>query len=938
MKDKKSLCVLLLSIIVLLLAPAGAGSYTSGGATLGANSGSYGEVVSTTDNLASTVSAGSTGPIDLNIYKKAVRSDGVFAEADLQVDQGIVNSYTASAISDKVKNQVTSKATLNVNNALYYYAAVDAGRYINSPTLFAGARIEGYDGSLKGWSGSAYAKTNTAGATESFTKADGSSVYLEGLSFTPSKESNIYATVFDGFAGTASTTATATLADTTTVDLSAHVEGALNSHGSATGAESQDGDSLGAPVIADLGLHADTPTNVWGTSKFYVNPLPPVNGIQDAVNAAWDGDQINLASGNYFEQGIQVDKDLTIQGTSSNDVTLFGQGARLFDILPAAKVAMYGMALTDGVAIDGGAIYNAGDLTVGPDMAFVDNYATRYGGAIYNAGTLTTKDALFYSNTADWEGGAIFNDGAGTATIAESLLEWNDAQGGAPGAWGGAISNYGTMTVVQSELENNYAYDGGAIINWGVLDVLNSYLHNNWATSPIQGGGAIYNLGTATVGSSTLVQYNSAAEGGAFYNTGILDIRDSANVNNNYANNGGAIYNDFGSVTVRAGAKVNSNQASGSGGAIYNNFGSVDVGTGAQINANQAIDGGAIYNEEGSVTVRSNAQVNSNNAVGDGGAIYSTGSSAAVNVIENAQINSNVAYLGGSLFNVGGSTATMSDSAQMRYNAAGFGGAVWNGYAGSSFTMNGNAWLDHNTATDNGGAIINTQGATTTLNGNSRLSYNQAQASWGLGGAILNVYDGATLTINDAVSIDHNAAAVNGGAIFNEDATVVMNGGKISYNQAPKGGAIYNNGATAILDLRHGEIDHNTATVSGTTGGRGGAIYNYEGQVNLNTGSGTPLNIWYNTADTASDVGQGNVRRGLGGGIYNTGSSAFSPGVVNIGTNAFITHNTAWAQGGSGIANYQPFLLPWGTVAGTITNVNSNSGTAANQIRNVAIA
>jgi len=88
--------VLLLSIIVLRLAPAGAGSYTSGGATLGANSGSYGEVVSTADNLASTISAGSTGPIDLNIYKKAVRSDGVFAEADLQVDQGIVNSYVFS--------------------------------------------------------------------------------------------------------------------------------------------------------------------------------------------------------------------------------------------------------------------------------------------------------------------------------------------------------------------------------------------------------------------------------------------------------------------------------------------------------------------------------------------------------------------------------------------------------------------------------------------------------------------------------------------------------------------------------------------------------------------------------------------------------------------------------------------------------------------------
>ena len=238
-------------------------------------------------------------------------------------------------------------------------------------------------------------------------------------------------------------------------------------------------------------------------------------------------------------------------------------------------------------------------------------------------------------------------------------------------------------------------------------------------------------------------------------------------------------------------------------------------------------------------------------AADDGGAIYSTGSGATVDLKDSAKVNGNVADLGGALYNVGGSTATMSDSAQMRYNAAGFGGAVWNGYAGSSFTMNGNAWLDHNTATDNGGAIINANGATTTLNGNSRLSYNQAQASWGLGGAIANLYDGATLTINDAASIDHNTAATNGGAIYNRDATVVMNGGKLSYNQAEMGGAIFNNGATAVLDLRHGEIDHNTAigdTLT-STGGRGGAIYNYEGQVNLNTGSGAPFNIWYNTAN-----------------------------------------------------------------------------------------
>ena len=944
MDNIKSLGAVFFLMVVLLLAPAEAGSFVGGGTSIGADSGHSGEVASITSNAISSTSASSIGPIDLNIYKKAIRADNVFAETQLQVSQGIINSYTASAVPNKNTGAMESKATLDVDKALDYTAQVDAGRYINSPTYYAEAKVDGSDGSLKGWSGSAYATTSTAQATQSFTRADGSDVFMKGYAFTPTMESKIFADVdaigaidpalLKGITGSLATKAIATLPYTTSVDLIAHAEGDLYSRGEATDVTTQVGDS-DAPIIADLGLHANTPSNVWGTSIFYVDLVTPANGIQDAVNGAWDGDTIALNKGDYYQQNIQVAKDLKFLGTSSLQVNLFGQNNQLFNILPTATVTMDRMTIRGGQAYDGGAIYNAGDLTVGSDTVFKNNDATGYGGAIYNdAGAkLTSNGATFDSNTANFEGGAILNKGGGSTTINGGALHDNSVN-----CWGGAISNYGSMIVNNANIYANTANDAGAIINWGTLDVNGGHIHHNTATSQAEGAGAIYNLGGTTIEGLALIDYNSANYGGAIYNkAGTVDIKGSAQVNSNTANNdGGAIYNSGGSVTVENSAKVNSNTATnGNGGAIFNTIyddfgtiytGTVDIKGSAQVNSNTANNnGGAIFNDRGSVTVENYGQVNSNTATNlHGGAIYSTGSTATVDMKNNAQINNNNAVNGngGALYNVYGSTATMRGNAQMSGNHAGWGGAVWNGYSGSSFTMNGNALLNSNTATANGGAILSTEGAVVTLNDNSKIQNNQAN---GNGGAIFNM--GSTVTMNDATSINHNTANF-GGAIWNgKNGMFVMNGGAISYNTAVNGGAIYNDlygGVSAVLSLNHGTIDQNTATGVTGTGGRGGAIYNDGGAVNLNSASGVPMLIQHNTANAQ---GTTIALQGRGGGIYNRG-------YVSIATNSFIMYNDA--QGtittsnptGSGIKNAGTSPV----VAGSLTNVNSNTGGNLNQI------
>ena len=71
--------------------------------------------------------------------------------------------------------------------------------------------------------------------------------------------------------------------------------------------------------------------------------------------------------------------------------------------------------MIDGsAAASGGAISNAGNLTV-TNSTLADNVALAGSGAgIYNTGSLVVTDSSFSKNAADYYGGAIYNDGGTT--------------------------------------------------------------------------------------------------------------------------------------------------------------------------------------------------------------------------------------------------------------------------------------------------------------------------------------------------------------------------------------------------------------------------------------------------------------------------------------------------------------------------------------------
>lgn len=107
--------------------------------------------------------------------------------------------------------------------------------------------------------------------------------------------------------------------------------------------------------------------------------------------------------------------------------------------------------------------------------------------------------------------------------------------------------------------------NGGGIRNNGVLTLTNVILSDNYANS----GGAILNVGSATIISSTIKHNTVRSSGGGIRNDAPLTITNSA-IFSNTSSTGGGISNKS-NVTI-FNSTLSNNQTSGMGGAIYNGY------------------------------------------------------------------------------------------------------------------------------------------------------------------------------------------------------------------------------------------------------------------------------------------------------------------------------------------------------------------------------
>ena len=329
-----------------------------------------------------------------------------------------------------------------------------------------------------------------------------------------------------------------------------------------------------------------------------INALP---ACANTVNFSVTG-TINLASALP-----DLAASFTFNGPGANQLTIrrnTGGTYRILNIPFSAAANLSGLTLANGLNDEGGAIRNAGNLTV-IACAFSGNNSKGT-----NAGGPTGKTG---------GGGAIFNDATGTLTLTRSALTGNIATGGngetftsnggggGGGGLGGAIfNNGGTVTVTNTTLSGNSAV-GGAGGNGATTCPTGPGGKGggngaNATTAAGFGGGGFGggNDGSPTVGGRFGGGGGGRANGSqAGVNGGFLGGRGNNSTSSCTSGGGGgggaaggAIFNYGGTFTI---VNVTIANNSATGGALGNNGGSGSAGSSRA---------GGIYNESGTLTIK----------------------------------------------------------------------------------------------------------------------------------------------------------------------------------------------------------------------------------------------------------------------------------------------------------------------------------------------
>ena len=231
------------------------------------------------------------------------------------------------------------------------------------------------------------------------------------------------------------------------------------------------------------------------------------------VALAW----VSTAAGPTFQNAVAKTNNTVVgSGTSASCTSqalataLSGGGEITFDCGGAATIL-----LTNANVITTTATLNGGGL-----ITLSGGNSTRLF-VISNATQLTLHDITLSNGFANADGGAIFVSGGGTLWVEGSTFTgnatFNDASGG-------AIINYGTVSVTNSSFIDNSGGNGGAIYpRWGGSRTLiqNSIFRNNRAVNINSGwGGAllIWDGAQVEILNSQFIA-NTARSGGAIYNT-----------------------------------------------------------------------------------------------------------------------------------------------------------------------------------------------------------------------------------------------------------------------------------------------------------------------------------------------------------------------------------------------------------------------------------
>lgn len=219
----------------------------------------------------------------------------------------------------------------------------------------------------------------------------------------------------------------------------------------------------------------------------------------------------------------------------------------------------------EGISSQGGAIYNAGKLTVN-NGEFIGNSATRYGGAIadsyHNASQTDINNSIFKESTAQ-SGGAIALWSPAEAkenSIIGTIFEGNNAEkkGGAIAVLAEKDNVAASLTINGDTFTGNTAGEsGGALhLEYASVTISDATFSGN---SAVQQGGAIYNDADSSITFKGINSFsdNTAAEGNDIYNAGSIIVADgTTTLGSGLTQVGGEIFVNGGTLDMASGSSL----------------------------------------------------------------------------------------------------------------------------------------------------------------------------------------------------------------------------------------------------------------------------------------------------------------------------------------------------------------------------------------------
>ena len=203
----------------------------------------------------------------------------------------------------------------------------------------------------------------------------------------------------------------------------------------------------------------------------------PCRTVNKAIQVAGPGDTIRLGKGKFFESGLFVGKNLTIEGQGIFKTWIVGSpnwgGGRVFTIAPDADVLIRRLQIQKGVGDFGGGIRNFGTLEL-EDVWLRQNIADA-GGGIFSSGSLTLRRVEVALNRGQ---GGVYNNN-GVAVILDSRIAANRG--------GGIVNSFSELTLVNSVVVANVAFEDarttslghGLLVLDGTATAINSTISGN---------------------------------------------------------------------------------------------------------------------------------------------------------------------------------------------------------------------------------------------------------------------------------------------------------------------------------------------------------------------------------------------------------------------------------------------------------------------------